>query len=61
MKILRKQGLLLYYGINPYSLKIFVWPVAITKEDLIVLLCIYSPRVPVLPYIGWEWRDRENG
>lgn len=61
MKILRKQGLLLHYGINPYSLKIFVWPVAIIKEDLIVLLCIYSPRVPVLPYIGWEWRDRENG
>lgn len=40
MKILRKQGLLLYYGINPYNLKIFAWPVAIIKENLIVLLCI---------------------
>lgn len=60
MKILRKQGLLSYYGINPYSLKIFAWPVAMIKEDLVGLLCLYSPRVPVLLYTSWDWRDKDG-
>lgn len=60
MKTLRKQGLLLHYDINPYNLKIIVLSVAVIKEDLLVLLCMHSPRVPALPSIGWEWRDREN-